>query len=58
MKVCTQCAAPTNRPEKVNGEIVCQECYEKLRSIVQKLINDVWCDGFDKFDDNEHNGIV
>lgn len=30
MKVCNQCASLTNRPEKVNGEIVCQECYKKL----------------------------
>ena len=35
MKVCTQCASLTNRPEKVKAygkkwETVCQECFSKL----------------------------
>jgi DNA-directed RNA polymerase subunit RPC12/RpoP len=30
MKICTQCANPTNKPEIINKEIVCQECSEKL----------------------------
>ena len=30
MKICTQCASPTNRPVKMNGEIICQNCHKKL----------------------------
>jgi len=30
MKICTQCANPTNKPVIINKEIVCQECSEKL----------------------------
>jgi len=32
MKVCTQCASETNKPVRVNKEIVCQECASKLKS--------------------------
>jgi len=30
-KVCSQCASITNKPVKVNGEIVCQSCAAKLK---------------------------
>jgi len=32
MKVCTQCASETNKPVRINKEIVCQECASKLKS--------------------------
>ena len=32
MKVCTQCASETNKPVRVNKEIVCQECAGKLKN--------------------------
>ena len=40
MKVCTQCASPTNRPKRVNGEIVCQGCLSKMKKkeLVQILV--------------------
>jgi len=30
MEVCTQCGSYTNKPTKVNGEIICQECLKKI----------------------------
>ena len=31
MKVCSQCATPTNRPVRINKEIVCQGCAKKIK---------------------------
>ena len=30
--VCNQCASLTNRSERVNGEILCQSCLEKINN--------------------------
>lgn len=36
MKVCSQCASLTNKPVRINEEIVCQECATKLRPTKEK----------------------
>jgi hypothetical protein len=41
MKICTQCANPTNKPEIINKEVVCQECSEKLN---MKKLNENGCE--------------
>ena len=33
MKVCTQCASLTNRPVRINKEIICQGCANKMNPI-------------------------
>jgi hypothetical protein len=30
LKVCSQCASPTNRPVEVHGQVLCQACSSKL----------------------------
>ncbi|MBU1621766.1 MAG: hypothetical protein KKD77_21980 [Gammaproteobacteria bacterium] len=49
MKICTQCTSPTNRPVKVRGEIICQECAGK---IIPKIREETEEDYIDRFNNN------